>query len=256
MIGVLSLAFAAGCGSSSSSGGNAVVAQVAGKKITESTLNHWTAVFMRGDFYQAAGRKAPIGFASDPPRPEACVSVAKTFAAKTVPTPGVKKPKLSEGQLQVKCRALYTQVRQEALGYVLSILWGEGQVAELGRKVTDREVQQNLKELIVNTYHTQQNFQTTLANKGWSLADIQYIIRRNILGRIFVAALKAKAAKLGGGQSTFVKLVNQSNAKWSTKTNCRPQDLVWECQEYKPSAALGSSSPAVLLEEMGARSAL
>jgi hypothetical protein len=108
---VLVALLAAGCGSSSGSSGT-VVARVGGATITEATLDHWMATFVRGDFYQATGGlKAPAGLATDPPNYSSCVSAAKTLA----PSPSSGKLILTSTQLERHCRALVKYVRSEAL---------------------------------------------------------------------------------------------------------------------------------------------
>jgi hypothetical protein len=243
---VLMGALAAGCGGASGNG-DAVVAQVGRTPITEATLNHWMATFVRGDFYQAVGSKAPAGLATNPPNYDSCVKAAKTLA----PGPSSGKRILSAAQLEHRCRVLYRDVRHEALSYLISVLWAVGQAAEIGKHVSDQQIQHYLGEIVKEQYKTQQAFTTYLANKGWSLADMQYILKKNILSEQLNTDAKAKASQLGGGKQAFMKVILRRNAQWTAKTNCRAGYVVWQCQEYKPKTTSTEASPAVLFEEMG-----
>jgi hypothetical protein len=240
---VVALICLGGCGRG---GGDAVVAQVGANKITESTLHHWVATFIRGDFYQVIGAKAPAGLATDPPDYASCVSAAKTL----VPRPGSGKPRLNTRQLETRCHELYEAVKLEALSYLISALWTKEQAAQLGHPVTDSEVHTRLQGLIAEKYKTQQAFQSYLRNKGWSLADMNYILKRNLGSERVLEAIRRQAAS--GGTRAFARVVLRNNAKWTAKTNCRAGYLVWQCQEYKPTSPT-TRSPAVLFEEMGVR---
>jgi hypothetical protein len=240
----------AGCGGSSGAGGT-VVAQAGRATITEATLNHWMATFVRGDFFQATGgSKAPAGLATDPPDYGSCAKAAKTLA----PSPSSGKLILTRTQLEHRCHELYRYVRQEALSYLISVLWAVGQGAELGKHVSEQQVQGHLSTIIREQYKTQQAFATYLANKGWSLADMQYILKRNLLVQKLQADAETKASRLGGGQHALVKVILTRNARWTAKTHCRAGYIVWQCREYKPTSTANESSPAIMFEEMrGAR---
>jgi hypothetical protein len=246
-VGLSSIVFAGlavvGCGGTAGNG-DPVVAQVGSTKITESTLHHWMATFVRGDFYATIGTKAPAGLATDPPNYAACVAAAKTIE----PRPSSGKPRLTGTQLEQKCHALYRDVRSEALSYLISVLWSIGEAGEMGRTVSDREVQKQIDTLITRTYKTQQAFFTYLDNKGWSLADMHYIVKRNLLSQL-VNDVAANKAISQNGQRAFVNMVLRRNAKWTTKTKCQTGYLVWQCKGYKPTAP-SDPSPAVLFEEI------
>lgn len=243
MIIALASVLVTGCGGTGGSS-DPVVAQVGNTNITESTLHHWTAVFMRGDYFSTTNTKAPAGLATEPPNYPSCVAAAKTIE----PSPSSGKPRLTEAQLNQKCHALYKAVRSEALSYLISVLWEIGQAQEMGRTVSDQEVQKQINTLISRTYKSQQAFFTFLDRKGWSLADMHYIVKRNLLSQIITDAAVNRATTKAG-QRAFVDAVLQRNAKWTTKTQCHTSELVWQCEGYKPPATSGQS-PAVMFEEI------
>jgi hypothetical protein len=238
---------AAGCGGASgaSGGGDTVVAKVGSTPITESTLNHWVATFVRGDFYEAVGQKAPAGLGTDPPNYPSCVQAAKAIA----PSRSSGKRILSKAQLEHRCRVLYRDVAAEALTYLISALWTTGQGAELGKHVTDQEVQRYLSKLVRERYKTTQAFAEYLASKGLSVADMQYLLKRNLLAEQVGREVRAKAQKLGG-QQALIKSIAELNARWTEKTHCRAGHLVAQCHEYTAGSNSTESSPAIIFEEM------
>ncbi|MBA3807123.1 MAG: hypothetical protein H0X28_01815 [Solirubrobacterales bacterium] len=246
--GVLVGGVLAGCGGASGSS-DVVVAKVGNTPITESTLNHWTATFVRGDFYSANSSKAPAGLATDPPDYAVCVKASKTLE----PISSSGKPTRSAAQLEHRCQVLYKLVRAEALSYLISSLWAVGMSAEIGKHVSDQDVQRYLGGYIKREYRTQQAFATYLANRGWSIADMHYILKRNLLSQQLDPALRHRAAALGGGERAYGEAYIASISKWTLKTHCRAGDVVARCKGYKAKPAKtgpGEASPAVILEEI------
>ncbi len=246
--GVLLGALLAGCGGTSGSS-DAVVAEVGSTPITESMLNHWTATFVRGDFYQVNAGKAPLGLATDPPDYASCVKAAKTLA----PSPSSGKRILTAAQLDHRCHILYGFVRDEALSYLISALWADGMSAEIGKHVSNEDVQRTINESIKKGYKTQQAFATYLANRGWSLSDMRYVVKRNLLNQKLTADAQRKAASLGGGERAFGQVLLQRISKWTKKTSCHAGFVVLRCKEYrakKASTVPEEASPAVIFEEM------
>jgi hypothetical protein len=246
----LTAAVISGCGGGSGSGG--VVAQVGGTPITQATLNHWVATFIRGDYYQVIAKKAPAGLATDPPDYRACVGAAKSLA----PIRNSGKPILGEAQLGRRCRQLYQDVRLEALSWLISVLWQKGQAAERGEQVTDAALERNLDKWAKEKYGTRQALMAYLDKKGWSLADLHYILKRNLLSELNLIDLHRKATRVttdpAGIQKALLKYLLKLNARWTSKTSCGAGYVVWQCKEYTPRTST-NPSPAVLFEEMSVR---
>jgi hypothetical protein len=236
------------CGGSGGGGPGDVVAQVGTTAITKATLDHWVATFIRGDYYSAIGRKAPAGLGSDPPNYAACASAAKAAAQQA--SSGT--PQLGKAQLERKCHELYDAVRPEALSYLISVLWSIGEGKERGQEVTDAEVSRKLAKVVSEQYPKQGQLETFLTDKGWTLADMRYILKRNILAATFLASVEKEANNQGSGQRTLVKLVNGITARWAVKTSCHAGYVVWQCKQYRAAAATASATPApaAVLEEM------
>ena len=248
-LGHLALALIAGllvlglcsCGGGS---GDPVVATVGKTKISQSTLNHWMATMVGGDFQEITGERAPTGLVSEPANYSRCVTSAKQIKPKSSST-----PVLNEARLKIRCRQLYTALKEQALSYLMTVLWRAEEGAELGQGVSDREISQKLQELAYREYKSPAAFRRFLASRHWSLADERYLLKRNLLDSDFLDRLRARAAALGGGERTFAKLAQENIAKWRAKTRCSPGYTAWQC---RPGGSTDEADPSasVLVEQL------
>jgi hypothetical protein len=209
------------------------VATIGDTKVSQATLNHWMGVVLGGDYRAALSAKAPAGLVSDPVNYPRCVSAAKGLVPKVD-----GKPKLTSAQVLTKCHQLNTAIREQALNYVLSVLWSREEASERGLRLPDAgEISKKLNDLIYNQFENLANFRSVIAGQNRSVSDVRFLIKRNILQTQVTAKLKAQAARLGGGEKAYYKLVLQSNAKWQSKTSCSPGYRAWECKQYGTSGA-------------------
>jgi len=240
-IAIFALALSA-CGHS---GESKTIAMVGETKVTQATIDHWMGVVLGGDYAAALNERAPDGLVSDPPHYARCVSAAEGIVRRAS-----ARPKLTSAQLRVKCRQLNTAVKEQALAYVLSVLWSREEGAELGIRLPDEaEISTQLSALVDGQFAGPSNFQKTLAKQRRSLADVRFLIKRNILQTQISARIKARAASLGGGARTIYELVLQNNAKRQARTICSPGYRAWECKQYG-SAGEAKPPPAVVLERL------
>jgi len=239
------LAVLAVAASLSSCGGSSekTVAVVGNTKLSQATLSHWMTVTLGGDYRAAVGRTAPEGLVSDPADYPRCVSVAAKVLARA------GKAKASDGELRLKCRRLNDGIKEQALGYVLSVLWAIEEGNQIGSRVSEGEVTRRMRELADRDYHGPVQFARSLAQLRRTIADERFLVKRNILEDRFLERIDKQVAKLGGGEKTKIKLVLQNNAKWTAKTDCSPGYVAWECKQYRSSKA-SSTAPAVVLEEL------
>jgi hypothetical protein len=228
------------CGSAGSSA-DKTVATIGKTKISQATLNHWMNVVLGGDYRAVLAGLSPAGLVSDPPRYPRCVSAAEQI-------PKVAKPKLTAAQLLSKCHQLYTAVKEQALNYVISVLWSREEAIELGiRMPSEGEISSRLRALIYGQFKDPANFRKVIAGQRRSFADVRFLIKRNLLEGVINPRIKAKATRLGGGERTYYKLILQNNAKWRARTSCSPGYRAWECKQY----GLGGEAkppPDVVLE--------
>jgi len=232
------------CLSSCGGGGEKTVAVVGKTKLSEATLSHWMKVTLGGDYRAALGVTAPEGLVSDPADYPRCASVAAQALAQA------GKPKASDAQLRLKCRQLNAGIKEQALSYVLSVLWAIEEGNEIGSRVSEGEVTRRMRELADRDYHGPVQFARSLAKLRRTIADERFLVKRNILEDRFLERIDKQVAKLGGGDKARTELVLKNNAKWTRKTDCSPGYVAWECKQYRSSKA-ASPAPAVVLEELG-----
>jgi hypothetical protein len=171
-------------------------------------------------------------------------------AAKTIKPAKLPASIPNEARLKIRCRQLYTAVKEQALSYLISVLWRAEEGAEVGQSVSDREVSRQLQELADQNYKSPAAFRRFLASRHWSLADERYLLKRNLLDTKFLERLKARVASLGGGQQAYARLVRENVAKWSGKTSCNSGYTAWQC---RPSGSTAEADPSasVLVEQLG-----
>jgi hypothetical protein len=202
----------------SACGGSAdkTVASIDGhSQVTQAMLDHWMVVVLGGDY----------------------------DAARIVPKVAGR-PKLNHAQLQLKCHQLDVGIKEQALGYVLSVLWTREEAKEMGLHLPNAgEISAKIGALIHAQFKDPQNFRKIISEQHRSLADVRFLIKRNILQDEITPKLKAKAH---GDERAYLKLVLQSNASWQRRTSCAAGYQAWECRQYSGKEA--KPPPAVVLE--------
>jgi hypothetical protein len=232
-----------GCGGSKPSSDHGYLARIGDKTVTRAEVNHWTATFVDGDYYSALHERAPKGLATNPVDYRACVS-----AAKRARSPHAKKPSLSSSVLTTRCHELYEDTRREALSYLISVRWSEEQAAERGLTATSADVQeriaQNAKE-----YTGPESYAEYLVKKGWDRADLNVIVKRNILVGLNIKHLEALAGTGPSRQRNLIRVYTEEQRKWTGRTYCAPEAIVENCRQYKPPKSQ-PRSPVAIFEEL------
>jgi hypothetical protein len=221
------------------------IATVGKSKVSQSMLSHWMNTVIGGDYTAALLERAPEGLVSDPPRYDRCVKTAEGVERKFL-----GKVKLSKAQLLLKCRQLNAATREQALSYIISVLWRTEEAAELGAPISQGDVNKALRYVIYKQSKGPANFRRMLSHQLRTIADERFLLQRNILAERFLTRLKARAKELGGDeQQNLAKLARANNAKWTARTSCAPGYRAWQCKQAAslPEAPL---SPAVLLERL------
>jgi hypothetical protein len=230
----------AACGGASSD----TIATVGKSTISKTTLNHWMTTVVGGDYHEVTGLRAPLGLVSEPANYPRCVSTASRIVAESE-----ARPKLRASQLLLKCRQLHAAVKEQAVSYLIAVLWRAEEGVALHANVSEREVMAQLQGIEHQQFASPVAFRKYLADEQRTLADELYLLKRNLLDTKFLARLKQRTAALGGGEQTTQRLVQENIAHWSAKTDCSPHYLAWQCKQYGSRAA-ASPSAAVLLEQL------
>ncbi|HXN39416.1 MAG TPA: hypothetical protein VN892_15370 [Solirubrobacteraceae bacterium] len=259
----LALAGLTACGSSNSgtatqassdgSSGGPIVAQVGSSSITRSTLSHWMATIVGGDYDESLSHPAPKGLVSDPPNYPRCVAAIETIGP---PKTTTETPQQIHSGLVGDCHQLYESLKQQALAYLIQGLWSVAEGAEEGIVVSSAEIQKAFERLKAERYPKEAELAAYLAGREWSVSDELYLIKRDLLdARIGAKHEQALRKTVKGGREALERAVlelaihNQKN--WIAKTSCSPGYVVIsECKQYKGPETNGA--PDALLEQITA----
>jgi hypothetical protein len=223
-----------------------VIATVGKSEITQAALNHWMAAMVGGDYRQILSKTSPVGLVSDPPDYSRCVTAAKQI----VPSFG-ERSKLSDEQFRLRCRQLYAAVKEQALSFLISVLWRIEEEGERGVSVSEAELTRVLNRIRYEQFPNPAQFKKYLAEQHRSLSDERYLLKRNILNEKFLNRLKARAGSGAAGERALGKLALANNAKWISRTVCEPGYIVPECRHHEAHKG-ASPSAAVVLEQLRA----
>ena len=216
---------------------SAVVASVGTQTVTEAEVDHWMKVLAAGDFRQELVKPPPAGLVGEPPQYASCVAVAKKWNATRSAT-----------ETTTLCRELYQATRVQAVAFLTDVLWHVQDGAEHHESVTPREVHAALIRLREREWPKPGQFQKYLAEVHRSVADEEYLLKRNLLSQKQVKRVEAEGLK-AGEQSKYERLAQEYLAKWTARTSCKPGYVAEDCKEFKGAASTGPA-PATVLQKL------
>lgn len=234
------------CGSSSMGSRGAIpsgaVVVVGDTPITKANLNHWMQTVIGGDFYERVKKRAPVGLVAEPANYPACISASETIVAGSPHKSAFTKPDYEE-----KCRQLYESVKEQALGFMISVQWRVNEASEAGIELSDADIARYARELNARDFPHPGELAAYLANRRWIPSDQLYQFKRNLL--TIKLKNKINAADNPKAESEYVHFVSANLKKRKAETSCRPTYLALQCRQFK-SAPAGTPAPNVTLEEL------
>jgi hypothetical protein len=235
----LALPVLSGCGGSSEA-----ITHIQGGSgtITRPMLDHWMRAMAGGDFRQNVGTKGPLGLVSEPANYGEC----EAAAAKIVPRTFTGRLKLSKAQINRKCHELYAALKAQALSYLISVQWTIAEGKEQGVEVSEALLHKEFANERKQNYPTEAQLKRYLEERHWQLSDVLYQLKRNILVRKIVPALRAKAEQTGGGEAAYAKLATERYNRLVARTSCKPGYVVPNCSEYHGPPSVEPSPDAIL----------
>jgi len=211
--------------------GNDTVVHVDGAKnasIGNSTVDHWMRSMVGADFREAIGVQGPSGFASEPADYSRCIDAAKLVGPRSF----FNQLRPGRPYLERTCRALYRSVKAQALDFLIAVQWAQLEGVERGVKVTDAELKRAFQQTRKRRYPTEGDLHRYLAERQWSLADLLYRLKHELL-------LK-RLGPISGADT------GEANARMVARTRCAAHDLVPGCSGYRGPAAISPSPGAIL----------
>jgi hypothetical protein len=215
--------------------------------ISKATLNHWMQAMAGGDFRANIGTRGPAGLVSEPANYTRCASAVALIAPKSF----YGQVKLTDAEISQRCHQLHRAVKFQALSFLISVGWTVAEGAEEGVKVSDAELMREFARFRKGPYPTEADLRKYLRERQWSLSDVLYQLKRNILVTRILPKFKAKVNDIGGGEETYVKLALERYHRLIARTSCRAAYVVPNCREYRGSLGVTPAlSPDVIFEEI------
>jgi hypothetical protein len=234
-----------GCGSSSDT---IVRVQGASAGISKATLNHWMRAFAGEDFLQATRTKGPEGLVSEPADYGACASALRK-ALQTAPT---AESVPSAAQIMQRCRALHRAVKEQALMFLISSQWSILEGAEAGVSVSNGQLRSEFARYRKQRYPTEADLQRYLSERHWTLADVLYQFKGDVLSSRLLPKFNEKVKRAGGTQQVNVKLALERYHGLIAKTSCSEGYVVETCKQYRGAAGANSQSGLQILAALTA----
>jgi hypothetical protein len=210
--------------------GTAIVAEVAGSKITKATLNHWIAIQAITDREVDPVRPAPQGIVPVPPRYSACIGYLARLHEKST---GTLRPDL----LKLDCAEKYRELLQHVLDILISFAWFEGEAAQQRVDASDDEVRARYYRFSHERFPRAGELQRYLAITGEKYQDELLRMRMDLLSTRLGKRVTSLAAKHGltpqQQQQTAQRWYADFVRRWVRKTRCRRDYIVPDCDEYK-----------------------
>jgi hypothetical protein len=201
-----------GCGPS----GVPAVASVQGVAISQGALAHRMDV--ENARLQGASTRIPV---PDPPRYARCIAAADVAQAR------LKRHRpLSKRRLRQRCARVYSQLRDQALAFLITAGWLQGEAAAQGISVSRSEVDASYRQLLDGP--AGQTFASRLKHSDMTSTDELLQLRIEKL------SLKLRAKLATVRRQPLGAFVAAYRRRWKQRTTCRPGYVVAECRNGPP----------------------
>jgi foldase protein PrsA len=166
----------AACGGDSIPGN--AVAKVGDNAISKDTFNHWMQVAaISSQGAQQTGATAPKASVPDAPDFKACIA----NKAKTAPKPAKGQPKPTNATFKTQCSQEYDGLKQQVLQFLISSQWIQGEAADQGVKVSDKDVDKQFATTKKQSFPKPKDFDNFLKTSGMTLTDIKFRVKLDAL---------------------------------------------------------------------------
>jgi foldase protein PrsA len=224
-IAVLATGLAA-CGASR----GVIVAQVGQAAISRATLAHWTPIEATLAYLTKPTGPVPKGVVPDPPSYTVCIAHLRQTARPL--GKGQQPPATS--QLRARCELTYLTARRHILEILITYEWVVAEDAARHITPSENEITREMTTFVGREFPTDTVFHEFLAATGMSAADERFLIKRNMLVTRLLQAIRtqSKAAPEHQEQAVY-NYLKTFTAKWTVKTNCKPEYLTPDCKADK-----------------------
>jgi foldase protein PrsA len=190
------------------------VVQVNGQPITKAAFEHWLGVAAAASSGSLAGQKAAKPVLPEPPSYTACVAHLKEVEPK--PAKGQKAK--TEAELKAQCEQQYSELKQQALGFLITVDWIFDEAQAQGLHVSDSEVAKKFNQLKDQQpqLRKEAEFKKFLASTGYTVSDLLLRVKYSMLE----AKLREKItndAKQPLSEATVAKYYNEHKSQYKVR---------------------------------------
>jgi hypothetical protein len=221
------------------------VALVGSTPITKANLTHWMHSMLGGDYWERFGKRAPVGLVSEPANYAACEAAARGLVAQSG-------HELTPAQISQRCRQLHVAIREQALLFLINVLWRVNEGKENGITVSDAATTSYSAKYIAKFYPKPGEYEKYLATHEWAPSDELYQVKRNLLTTALKEKVTGRSRKLEEtpqSRAKYFSFVEQHIPKRKSETRCVAAYAVSMCTGYTEPAS-SPPAPDEILEEL------
>jgi foldase protein PrsA len=215
-----------GCGSKVR---NDAVVWVGASPIEKATVEHWMSV-VAASASTAPGRPTPQ--TPVPPAYSACIASLQALASKS--SAGQSQP--TPAQWKSQCEQQYEKLKLKALYFLISSDWLSGEAAELGVKVTAKDVKQQLA-FVRSQFPTEAAYLSSLGAPKVTVSDMELRVKFSLLAtklaQKFEVQTQTQQSTAAEQHQALHRLGQEFKQKWTARTSCSAGYLVALCKQYK-----------------------
>jgi hypothetical protein len=203
--------------------------------ISAPALDHWMRALVGSDFRETIGAEGPEGLVAEPVDHHRCFNAAKLVAPRSF----FNQLRPSKATLEERCDELYRAVKQQALHFLISVQWADIEAAQRHLGISDADLHKELGKIRKTRFPSEPELRRYLTERQWSLSDLLYRLRYEMLERRLWPQSITVADEFGG-RPGYEKVQTEQQARLTAKTKCERGYVVPGCSSYHRA---GSSLP-------------
>src|SRR3954471_6112801 len=185
--------------------GNSVV-RVDDDTIKTSTFDHWLKVAALSSQPPGSTTKVAV---PDAPDFKKCVAAKQTSA----PKPAKGQPKQSTAQFKAQCKQEYEGLRDQVLQFLIQAQWIQGEAADQGVKISDKELKKSFEQQKKQSFPTQKEYNAFLKSSGMTQEDINLRVKLDLLSNKIRTKVTKEQNKVT--QAEIQKYYNKNKARFA-----------------------------------------
>ena len=191
----------------------------------------------------------PTRRSPDPPRYARCIAYLRAYEPWAKPVKD--RPVVGSRRLKAQCEYEYEKIKLKALYTLIPYVWIRGEASEMGVGVTATELRQRL-EALKSQFGSETAFKRYIGKTGLTIQDLLSDIEQSVLSERIMQKLEKSSEQRqltsAQRQQALRAFGVEYQAKWTSRTDCRPGYVVPICKQYHLSSVpYGLVPPAIPL---------